>query len=145
MWSACRSNSQNGCYDQPGLPVERFQSAEVLLLFTEILIASFCTLVIAAGWYYLARSVGVDRLQPFESPRRNQTRRTARRLGAWCMIVLSLSFFWMFVELERKLSPPRIALSLGFVVLSLLTMMVCVLIDVYLTFRMYQTNRGPRK
>ena len=61
------------------------------------------------------------------------------------MIVLSLSFFWMFVELERKLSPPRLMLSLGFVVLSLLTMMVCVMIDVYLTVRIYRTNRGPRK
>lgn len=111
----------------------------------EILIATFCTLVIAAGWYYLARSSGVERLQPLESPTRNRTRRVARRLGAWCMIVLSLSFFWMFVELERKLSPPRIALSLGFVVLSLSTMMICVFVDVYLTFRMFQTNRGPRK
>lgn len=114
-------------------------------MLLELLIASFCTLVIAAGWFYLARSVGVERLQPLETPARNRTRRTARRLGAWCMIVLSLSFFWMFVELERKLSPPRMALSLGFVVLALLTMMICVMIDVYLTVRMYQTHRGPPK
>jgi hypothetical protein len=115
------------------------------MLLGEILIATFCTLVIAAGWFYLARSEGVERLQHLESPARNHTRRVARRLGAWCMIVLSLSFFWMFVELERKLSPSRMALSLGFVVLSLLTMMACVMVDVYLTVRMYKTNRGQRK
>lgn len=114
-------------------------------MLDEILIATLCTLVIGAGWYYLARSVGVERLQALESPARNRTRRAARRLGAWCMIVLAFSFFWMFVELERKLSPPRIALSLCFVVLSLFTMMICVCVDVYLTYRMYQTNRGPRK
>ncbi len=111
----------------------------------EIIIALFCTLVIGAGWYYLSQSAGVERLSELESPRRNRTRRTARRLGAWCMIVLSLSFFWMFVEIERQLSPKRLVLSLGFVVLSLFTMMVCVMVDVYLTVRMYQTNRGPRK
>ncbi len=111
----------------------------------EFLIALFCTLVIAAGWYYLARSPSVDRLSELETPRRNRTRRTTRRLGAWCMIVLSLSFFWMFVELERGLSPKRVALSLAFVVLSLFTMLVCVMVDVYLTIRVYQTNKGPRK
>lgn len=114
-------------------------------LLGEFLIASFCTLVIAAGWYYLARSLTVERLQSLETPRRNRTRRTTRRLGAWCMIILSLSFFWMFVELERRNSPTRLAISLAFVAFSLLTMLLCVMVDMYLTFRMYQTNRGPRK
>ena len=111
----------------------------------EFLIGLFCTLVIAAGWYYLARSPLVTNLQGLETPRRNRTRRAARRLGAWAMIVLSFSFFWMFVELERGLSPKRMALSLAFVVLALLTMIICVLIDLYLTYRMFQTNRGPRQ
>ena len=114
-------------------------------MIDELLIGLFCTLVIAAGWYYLSRSPAVENLQGFESPQRNRTRKMTRSLGAWAMIVLSLSFFWMFVELERELSPIRMAASLGFVVLALLTMILCVVVDVYLTFRIYQTNRGSRK
>lgn len=110
----------------------------------EFLIALCCTIVIGAGWYYLARSQGVERLAVHESPRRNRTRRAARRLGAWAMIVLSLSFFWMFVEIARYTSPARMVMSLAFVVLALLVMLACVMVDVYLTIRMYQTNKGPR-
>lgn len=110
----------------------------------DALVAIFCTLVVAAGWFYLARSRTVDALQAFESPRRNRTRRSVRRLGAWAMIMAAAAFFWMMVEFKRELSPPRQLLSVAIVALTLTFMMFCAGIDLYLTHRMRRTNGRPK-
>lgn len=106
-------------------------------------IAAFCTLVVAVGWYYLAHSRGVDVLAGVESPGRNLTRRRARRMGAWAMIVAALAGFWLVLELRwRPPSGLRIGLTLLLLTLALLAMMISVLIDTYLTNRI--RRRGPR-
>lgn len=108
--------------------------------FTAIL----CTMMIAAGWFYLVRSQGVERLQGLESPRRNAARRKTRRMGAWSMILLGVGWFWLMWELQRKASAIRTLFAFVIVVLSLMTMVLCALVDMYLTNRMRRTN-GPHK
>lgn len=112
---------------------------------THAITAIFCTLCMAAGWFYLARSRGVERLAMLESARRNATRRKARRLGAWSMILVGLGSFWLMFELDREpTNPLRFLLSLVLLFVSLATMIICALVDMYLTRRMHQTNRGKK-
>ena len=115
----------------------------------DALIAISCTLVMVAGWFYLARSQGVQRLQPYESPRRNAARGKARRLGAWSMILVGISGFWMMwevqrLEVNRDAPTLRAGLALMLVTVALLTMMLCAIVDVYLTMRMRRDNGRPK-
>ena len=64
----------------------------------DFITAILCTLIDAAGWYYLTQSRFVQSMEGFESPRRNAARRKARRLGAISMILLAPSFFWLIFE-----------------------------------------------
>ena len=105
-------------------------------------IAIFCTLVVAAGWYYLARSDAVIALEGFESPRRNKTRRKVRRMGAWAMILLSVSVYWMILEAKWGTSPARLLLSLILSSFAIFTMVLCALVDMYLTHRLGKSRRG---
>lgn len=104
--------------------------------FTAIL----CTFMVAAGWYYLVRSRGVEHLQEFESPRRNATRRKTRRMGAWSVILVGIGWFWLMWELQRNTSPIRFLLALLVVGLSVIMMVICAMVDVYLTTRMRRTK-----
>lgn len=113
--------------------------------------AIFCTLCMAAGWFYLARSRGVERLSSLESPRRNATRRRVRRMGAWSMIMIGAAGFWLMFELGRadvRTASPVHRLRLfvaGIAVsVSLITMVLTAMVDVYLTIRLRQSNRGPK-
>lgn len=117
--------------------------------------ALFCTLCIAAGWFYLARSRGVERLAMLESPRRNATRRKVRRMGAWAMMIIGAAGFWMMFELGKPISQSsspvhrlRLLVSGMTVFVALITMVLSALIDMYLTMRLRQTNRpnnrGPK-
>ena len=104
-------------------------------------IALFCTFVVGAGWYYLARSPIVAALEPFESPRRNKTRRKVRRMGAWGMILAAIAGYWLTLELKWRTSPPRIALALLLLSFALFQMILSVLVDLYLTQRMTRDAR----
>ena len=79
-----------------------------------------------------------------ESPRRNTTRRKARRMGAWSMILIGASGFWLMFEVGRAGPPIRVALAMILVTVALLTMLMCAMVDVYLTMRLRQSNRGPK-
>lgn len=110
------------------------------------LVAVFCTLVIAAGWFYLARSDMVAKLEPYESPRRNIARRKARRIGAWAMILAAVSGYWLVLELRWRTSPPRVAAAFLLVMFAVVGMIVSVVVDLYLTRRMSRSNRrGPKQ
>jgi UDP-N-acetylmuramyl pentapeptide phosphotransferase/UDP-N-acetylglucosamine-1-phosphate transferase len=116
---------------------------------SDAITAVCCTLVIVAGWFYLARSQGVERLQAFETPRRNLTRRRARRMGAWSMMLVGISGFWLIwevqrLEAERDAPAVRAGLALMVVTVALLTMMTCAFVDVYLTMRMRRNNGRPK-
>ena len=113
--------------------------------------AIFCTLCMASGWFYLVRSRGVERLSMLESPRRNLTRRRVRRMGAWSMIIIGAAGFWMMFELGRtdvgSSSPVhklRLAVAGVTVSVALVTMLLSALVDMYLTMRMRQSNRGRK-
>lgn len=86
----------------------------------------------------------VDRLAPFESPRRNVTRRRARRIGALAMLALAASLFLCVWELDTQ--PPRVILllaSLTTMSVALVLLVVCLVVDLYLTHRMRETlKRG---
>ena len=113
-------------------------------MIADAFIAIFCTLVVAAGWYYLSRSDAVAALEGFESPRRNKTRRKVRRMGAWAMILLAISVYWMIVEAKRGTSPIRLLLSLLLSSLAILTMLLCAAVDMYLTHRLGKSRPGGR-
>lgn len=108
-------------------------------MIVDALLAAFCTFVVAAGWYYLARSQIVTTLEPYESPRRNKTRRKVRRMGAWGMILAAVSGYWLTLELKWR--SPRAALALLLLGFALMTMVFSVAIDVYLTQRMTREQR----
>lgn len=110
-------------------------------MIADAFIAAFCTFVVAAGWYYLARSPIVAALEPYESPRRNRTRRKVRRMGAWGMILAAVSGYWLTLELKWRTSPPRVALALLLLTFALITMVISVVFDVYLTQRMTREQR----
>jgi UDP-N-acetylmuramyl pentapeptide phosphotransferase/UDP-N-acetylglucosamine-1-phosphate transferase len=110
---------------------------------TDAITAIFVTLILAAGWFYLTQSRTVELLKPMESPRRNKTRRKARRLGAGSMIVLGVSWFWAMWEMKGEpISQPKFALALLLVGLSLITIVLTTMVDVYLTFRL-RKGKGP--
>lgn len=112
--------------------------------------AIFCTLCMASGWFYLVRSRGVERLSSLESPRRNATRRKVRRMGAWSMVMIGAAGFWMMFELGRgdvrssSVHKLRLAVASIAVGVALITMLMSALVDMYLTMRMRQSNRGPK-
>ena len=111
--------------------------------------AIFCTLCMAAGWYYLARSQGVARLALLESPRRNATRRRARRMGAWSMMMIGAAGFWLMFEVDRTDTPSRVrslrvVVAAFAVMIALLTMVLSAMVDMYLTMRMRRSNRGQK-
>lgn len=111
-------------------------------MIADAFFAAFCTLVVAAGWYYLARSQIVTALQPFESPRRNKTRRKVRRMGAWGMILAATAGYWLVFEMKRpQPSPPRVASALLLLSFALLAMLLSVMVDVYLTRRLARDQR----
>ena len=114
-------------------------------MIADAVIAVFCTLVVAAGWYYLARSSAVASLAGYESPRRNKTRRKVRRMGAWSMIVLAIGVYWMILEVKWRASPVRLFLSLVLSSFAILMMLTCAAADMYLTHRLGKSNRpgGP--
>jgi len=107
----------------------------------DALIAIFCTFVVGAGWYYLARSQIVAALEPYESPRRNRTRRKVRRMGAWGMILAAISGYWLTLELKWRTSPTRAGLALLLLSFALFLMLLSVFVDVYLTRRMTRDSR----
>lgn len=113
----------------------------------DALTAIFCTFILAAGWFYLTQSRGVERLSELESPRRNAARRKARRMGAWAMILLAASLFWIMFEVPRRdaISARRFTAAVLLLGFSLITMILCAMVDVYLTLRMRQSNRPPPK
>lgn len=114
----------------------------------DALTAILCTLIVAAGWYYLARSQFVQSLQGIETPRRNAARHKARRLGALSMILLAPSFFWLIYETNpeaSRVSVPRASAAMLLTIFALVSMMICVTADVYLTLRVRQQLRQQAK
>lgn len=110
--------------------------------FTAIL----CTMIAAAGWFYLTQSKAVQTLQGIESPRRNAARRKARRMGALSMLLLSPSFFWLIYEtnpVASQISKPRATAALLLTAFALLSMMMFVLADLYLTMRVRRSIHRP--
>jgi hypothetical protein len=104
------------------------------------LTAVFCTLCLAAGWFYLTRSDMVSRLSDVESPRRSAVRHRIRRLGACCMIALAAMFFYMMWELNRGRSAQRVVIAGAGVGLILIIMLTLAIADLYLTYRTRRKN-----
>jgi hypothetical protein len=103
---------------------------------SNLFVAIFCTLALAAGLHYLTRSGEVDRLAAFETRGQNRLRRVVRRLGAWAMILLAASLFWGMLELQHGRPTARLIGAWASVLVVLSTMIVCVAIDVGLTIRL---------
>lgn len=109
---------------------------------SNLFVAIFCTLALAAGWHYLTHSQEVDRLAAIETRAQNRVRRLVRRLGAWSMILLAASLFWGMLELQRGLPTSRLIGAWLTVVIVLGVMIVCVAIDVGLTLRLRKNPSG---
>jgi len=102
------------------------------------LLATFCFVVAAAGWYYLFYSKAADRLVAVESRPANVRRVRLRRVGGLVIMSLGASLYGGFFGVSWD-PPTRAFAVIWLLVFALLAAaVVLALVDVYLTRKIRQ-------
>ncbi|MFT3788601.1 MAG: hypothetical protein QM770_20920 [Tepidisphaeraceae bacterium] len=109
----------------------------------DLLVAIFCTLVVAAGVYYFRNTTASDRLIGVEPDANNRLRRSLRRVNGVLMLLLAGAFFWGSIEMERRSSPTRFIVAWLLVIGLVIATMALAVVDVWLTGKLRRSHRKP--
>jgi len=101
----------------------------------------FALLCAAAGWYYLLHAQSAARLSGLENDRENRLRVRLRRAGGIGILVISLSFYLVFVAANRHGNPYVVLIGLGIIILTLPIILFLAWVDIRLTRRLRDRHR----